>query len=95
VETRDGTGKDLSEIDDKNQIEKRFISSQSFHQTPDVRIREVTAEMSFELGILKYFEPTNQQSYRKHPAAILTQILRDPHKLWKTKTSASSWEPDS
>jgi hypothetical protein len=42
VKTRDSTGKNLSETDDENQIEKRFISSQSFHRTAGGHVRETT-----------------------------------------------------
>jgi hypothetical protein len=38
METQDGTGKDPSEANDENQIEKQFISSQAFHRTPGGRI---------------------------------------------------------
>jgi hypothetical protein len=37
VEARNGASKTTYEIDDKNQIEEQFISSQTFHKTPGVR----------------------------------------------------------
>jgi hypothetical protein len=47
MEIQDDTGKDSSETDDKNKIQKRFISSQTFHRTPGGRVREITVEVQF------------------------------------------------
>jgi hypothetical protein len=55
AETRDGTGKDPSDTDDKNQIKNRFISSQIFHRTPDGRARKITVRVQFRLENLELF----------------------------------------
>jgi hypothetical protein len=44
VETRNDASKTTLEIDDKNRLEKQFISSQPFHRTPGGRVRKTTAE---------------------------------------------------
>jgi hypothetical protein len=49
AETRNGARKTSCEIDDRNQLEKQFISSQVFHRTPGGRDQKTTAEERFEL----------------------------------------------
>jgi hypothetical protein len=61
VETQIDAGKTTSEINDKNQIEKRFISSQAFHRTSGGHVREITAGERFEPRILKSFDPATQE----------------------------------
>jgi hypothetical protein len=61
VKTQNGTGKDPSDTDDKNQIENQFISQQSFHRTPDGRVQKITVEEQFEPRILESFDPTTQK----------------------------------
>jgi hypothetical protein len=61
VETRNDAGKTMCEIDDKNWIEERFISSQAYHRTPGGRVREITAGEQFEPRILKSFDPATQE----------------------------------
>jgi hypothetical protein len=48
VETQNGASKTTTEIDDKNQIEEQFISSQVFQRTPGGRVQETTAGEQFE-----------------------------------------------
>jgi hypothetical protein len=62
----------MSEIDDKNRIEKQFISSQAFHRTPGGRVREITAGEQFKLRTLESFDSATQESYRGSPAMIHT-----------------------
>jgi hypothetical protein len=97
VKTRDGTGKDLSETDDKTQIEDRFISSQAFHRTPGGRVREITAGVQFGQGNLESFDPVTQEQNRLSLASIqhkinqhMTQIWRVVKAHWKNHTRASS-----
>jgi hypothetical protein len=40
---RNGASKITCEIDDKNQLEKQFISTQLFHRTIGERVQETTA----------------------------------------------------
>jgi hypothetical protein len=47
--TLNGASKTPCEIDDKIRIEKQFISSQAFHRTPGLRVREITAGVQFGL----------------------------------------------
>jgi hypothetical protein len=64
AETRNGASKTTCKINDKNRLEKQFISSQSFHRTPGGRVRETTAREQFKPRILESFDPTTQESYR-------------------------------
>jgi hypothetical protein len=56
--------KTTSEIDDRNQLEKRFISSQAFHRTPAGRVQEITAREQFESQNLELFDPAAQENDR-------------------------------
>jgi hypothetical protein len=76
AETCDNIGKDPSEIDDKNQIEDRFISSQVFHRTPGGHVREITAGAQLEPRILESFGLVTRELYRLLPATIHTQSSR-------------------
>jgi hypothetical protein len=60
AETRNDASKTTREIDDKNQLKKQFISSQSFHRTPGGRVRETTAGERFRPQILETFDPVAQ-----------------------------------
>jgi hypothetical protein len=54
---------------------KQFISSQSFHRTPDGRVREFTLKERFEHRILESFDLATQELYRlRVPATIHTTI---------------------
>jgi hypothetical protein len=64
MKTRNGASKTSCEINDRNQLEKRFISSQTFHQTPVARVQETTAEEQFRSRILESFDPVTQEIYR-------------------------------
>jgi hypothetical protein len=81
VETQNGTGKDPSDTDDKNQIENRFISSHTFHRTSDERVQEITAEEQFEPRILESFDPVTQKSYCRSPATFHTQLEIETTKI--------------
>jgi hypothetical protein len=61
AETRIGASKTTSEIDDKNQIKKQFISSQSFHRTSGGRVQKITVGERFKPRILELFDPTAQK----------------------------------
>jgi hypothetical protein len=43
AEARNDASRTTREIDDKNRLEKQFITSQAFHRTPGGRVRETTA----------------------------------------------------
>jgi hypothetical protein len=73
VKTRNNVGKTTCKIDDENQLEEQFISSQAFHWTPSGRVQEITAEVQFKLGNLNSFDPMTEESYRQHPANSRTQ----------------------
>jgi hypothetical protein len=60
METQNGASKTTREINDKNRLEKQFISSQAFHRTPGGRVRETTAEERFRPRILETFDPVAQ-----------------------------------
>jgi hypothetical protein len=53
----------MFEIDNKNQIEKQFISSQAFHQTAGGRVQKLTVGERFEPRILDSFDPVTQKQY--------------------------------
>jgi hypothetical protein len=74
AKTRSGASKITCEIDNKNRIEEQFISSQSFHQTPGGRVREITAKEQFKPRILESFVPTTQELYRHLPGTIHTKM---------------------
>jgi hypothetical protein len=61
MKARKGASKTTREIDDKNRLEKQFISSQVFHRTPDGRVRKTTAEEQFRPQIIESFDPTTQE----------------------------------
>jgi hypothetical protein len=48
VEIQNDAGKTTYKINDKNQIEEQFISSQIFHRTPDGRIQKITTGEQLE-----------------------------------------------
>jgi hypothetical protein len=54
----------MSKIDDKNQIEKQFMSSQAFHRTPGARELENAVWVQFSLENLESFEPVTQDQCR-------------------------------
>jgi hypothetical protein len=62
--------KTTCEIDDKNQTKKQFISSQPFHPTPDVCVRETTAGEQFEPQNFESFDPITQELYQLLPVII-------------------------
>jgi hypothetical protein len=47
ADTRISAGKTTNNIDVNRRIERRFISSQSFHRTPGGRIQEITRGEQF------------------------------------------------
>jgi hypothetical protein len=57
MQTRNNARKTSSEIDDKNQIEEQFMSSQAFHWTPAGCIQKITAEVQCRLENLELFNP--------------------------------------
>jgi hypothetical protein len=63
-ETQNGASKTTSEIDDKNQIKNRFISSQTFNRTPDERVQKITTKVQFKPQNLESFNPMTQYYYR-------------------------------
>jgi hypothetical protein len=64
--------KTMCAIDDKNQIEEQFISSQTFHRTPGGHIRKITVGERFEPRILESFDLATQELYQPPPC-------KDPH----------------
>jgi hypothetical protein len=73
VETRNGASKTTCEIDDKNQIEEQFISSQSFHRAPGGRIQKTTTGEQLKLENLDLFDPVAQDKTNFLPATIHKQ----------------------
>jgi hypothetical protein len=69
--------KTTCEIDDKNQIEEQFMSSQTFHRTLGERIRKITVKEQFEPQIIESFDPVTQELYQHLTAAIHTQELKE------------------
>jgi hypothetical protein len=67
AKTRNDAGKNTCEIDDKNQIEEQFISSQAFYRTPSERVQEITTRVQFEPQNLKSFDPVTQEQDRLSP----------------------------
>jgi hypothetical protein len=61
METQNGASKTTREIDDKNRLEKQFISSQTFHRAPGGRVRETTTGEQFGLENLELFNPAAQE----------------------------------
>jgi hypothetical protein len=57
MKARKGASKTTCEIDDKNRLEKQFISSQAFHRTPGGRVRKTTTGERFGPRILETFDP--------------------------------------
>jgi hypothetical protein len=74
TETQNGDSKTTCEIDNKNQIEEQFISSQAFHQTLGGRIWEITVGERFEPRNLESFDPVTQERYQLLPATIHTNL---------------------
>jgi hypothetical protein len=64
VKTRNGASKTLCKINDRNQLRKQFISSQTFHRTLGGRVRKITAKDQFKPRNLESFNPVTQESYR-------------------------------
>jgi hypothetical protein len=62
TEIRNGACKTTSEIDDRNQLEKRFISSQAFHRTTGGRVQKITTREQFESQNLEIFNPAAQEN---------------------------------
>jgi hypothetical protein len=61
VETRNSASKTTCEIDDRNQLEKQFISSRAFHRTTGGRVQKITAEEQFKSQNLELFDPATQE----------------------------------
>jgi hypothetical protein len=61
AETQNGVSKSTREIDDKNRLEKQFISSQAFHRTPGERVQKTTAGERFGPRILETFDPVAKE----------------------------------
>jgi hypothetical protein len=64
TEIRNGACKTTSEIDDRNQLKIRFISSQAFHRTSGGCVQEITTREQFESQNLKLFDPAAQENDR-------------------------------
>jgi hypothetical protein len=60
AEIQNGASTTMSEIDNENQIEKQFMSLQTFHRTPGERVRKITAEERFKPRS-KSFETATQE----------------------------------
>jgi hypothetical protein len=86
AEIRNGASKTSCEIDDKNQLEKQFISSQVFHRTPGGRVQKITVREQFEPQNLESFDPVTQDLYRLY-LQVISQI-------WETNFEQKSMEHD-
>jgi hypothetical protein len=82
VETKNGANKTTSEIDDKNRIEEKFISSRSFHQTTGERVQETTTGEQFKPRNIKSFDPTTKKLYRDE---FLQQSIQSNQGKWMNR----------
>jgi hypothetical protein len=73
AKTQIDVSRNTCKIDNKNQIEQQFISSQAFHRTSGGRVREITVGEQFEPKILESFDPATQELYRLFPVTIHKQ----------------------
>jgi hypothetical protein len=73
AKTRNGAIENACEIDDTNQNKTQFVSSQTFHRTPDGRVQETTVGERFNPRTLESFDPVTQETYRRSPAMIHTK----------------------
>jgi hypothetical protein len=89
--TLNGASKTTCEIDDKIWIEEQFISSQAFHRTPGLRVREINVEVQFRLENLESFDPVTQEHDRLPPACIHTQMKDQQSFYWLTSNSTNTW----
>jgi hypothetical protein len=64
VEIKVDVGKTPCKIDNKNQIEERFMSSQVFHRTTGGRVQKITAGERFKPRTLESFDLATQEQYR-------------------------------
>jgi hypothetical protein len=86
TEPRNGASKTTCEIDDKNRLEKQFISSQAFHRTPGGRVREITTGEQFKPRNLESFDPTTQELYRDE---FLQQSKQSNQSRWTDRCISS------
>jgi hypothetical protein len=93
--TQNGVSKTTREIDDKNRLEKQFISSQAFHRTPGGRVRETTTGERFRPRILEPFDSATQESHRLPPCndshTLQLRIERKSNKPINTVELRTSW----
>jgi hypothetical protein len=80
AKTRNGASKITSEIDNKNQIEKQFMSSQVFYRTRSERVQKITVEEQFKSQNLESFDPITQEIYWQSLATTHTQLKRTESK---------------
>jgi hypothetical protein len=73
VEIQNGASKTTSEIDNKNQLEEQFITSQVFHRTPGGHVQKITVGEKIEPQILELFNLVAQESNQASPAMIYTR----------------------
>jgi hypothetical protein len=76
AKTQNGASKTMSEIDEKNRIEKQLMSSQAFHRTAGGRVREIIMEERFETRKLESFDPVTHELYRPIPTIIHKQYYK-------------------
>jgi hypothetical protein len=88
VEIRSCADQTTSEIDNKNQLEEHFISSQAFYRTPGGHVREIIVGEQFEPQILKLFNPVAQESNWASPATNPTQLANPKPKISGTNQAA-------
>jgi hypothetical protein len=93
MKARKGASKTTREIDNKNQLEKKFISFQTFHRTPGGRVQETTAGERFRLENFKPFYLVAQASHKLHPATIHnnpTNVCTKVEAFWTTEIAAAN-----
>jgi hypothetical protein len=66
------------------------MSSHTFHQTPDGRVRKITVKERFKPRILESFSPTTRELYRHHSVMIHTQRKIQPAAESKQQTCCKS-----
>jgi hypothetical protein len=74
-------------INDKNWVKEQYISLQTFHRIPGVRIQKITVEKQIEPSTLESFDPVTQEYNREE------FLQQSTHNNFKAKSiiDETSW----